>query len=415
MSFSQPVFSSIEFEGIQYENRVYNSNIHTVLLHKKNAPLSEPVVFLNDTEPLVLQFDDLERELKNYTYTFIHCNYDWKPSGLFPMEYIQGIQENQINGYEYSRNPLQKYVHYRLEFPNEDFTFTKSGNYLLVVYEDWDKSKLVLTRRFYVSEQKGLVSANIHASSNVDERFSHQEVDVQVHLKDFSLVNPYDNIHLTILQNQNPKNAVENLKPMFVNGNILNFDYSGPNIFEGGNEFRNFDITSLRVKSLNIDKIELTTDSNFVYLKPDKRRTFLSYLQREDINGKYVIRSIDNAWNSETDADYAKVHFMLPVQYPFMKGKLYIYGAISNWNFTDEYAMIYNPYIKTYEKWLYVKQGYYDYQYIYLPENSNTAEIGTIEGNHVETENEYRVLVYYTDPNLKYDRILCSEVFNSRN
>ena len=73
--FSQQIDSILK-------NNIYNSNIHTVLLHPVNNPLSYPIIHLGTEEKLQISFDDFNEELKDYYYTIIHCNSDWTPSDL---------------------------------------------------------------------------------------------------------------------------------------------------------------------------------------------------------------------------------------------------------------------------------------------------------------------------------------------
>ena len=67
----------------QTENQILDDQIYTVQLARAGAPLSFPVVDLQaGNNVLVLQFDHLGDELKDYKYTIEHCNIDWRPSDL---------------------------------------------------------------------------------------------------------------------------------------------------------------------------------------------------------------------------------------------------------------------------------------------------------------------------------------------
>jgi hypothetical protein len=121
--------------AMRYEDYVYRSYIKSIQLHDISFELSQPILNLDSQEQLLLSFDDLQADLKNYSYTVIHCNANWEPSDLMSAEYIDGFADNNINNFNYSLNTLQKYTHYDVVFPNSAMRITKSGNYLLKVYE----------------------------------------------------------------------------------------------------------------------------------------------------------------------------------------------------------------------------------------------------------------------------------------
>ena len=67
---------------------------------------------------------------------------------------------------------------------------------------------------------------------------------------------------------------------------------------------------------------------------------------------------------------------------------------------------------KLYELETLLKQGTYNYSYV-LVNDDGSIDTSTFEGDHEETENEYRFFVYYTDLNGNYDRLICTTTVNS--
>ena len=65
-----------------YKNETFNTQIKTLLCHKKETELSLSIINLNSEEQLLISFDDLEADIKDYYYTIIHCNADWTASDL---------------------------------------------------------------------------------------------------------------------------------------------------------------------------------------------------------------------------------------------------------------------------------------------------------------------------------------------
>ncbi len=140
----------------QNEARIYDIDILSVQLHLRGAPLTFPMVDLRAPNgTLVLEFDHLGPEIRDYLYSLEHCNADWTRSELDDNEYIDGFTEDRmVNSYN-SFNTLQQYVHHTLTLPNSNMRWTKSGNYLLKVYDNTDVKRLVLVRRFLVVESAG--------------------------------------------------------------------------------------------------------------------------------------------------------------------------------------------------------------------------------------------------------------------
>jgi hypothetical protein len=75
--------------------------------------------------------------------------------------------------------------------------------------------------------------------------------------------------------------------------------------------------------------------------------------------------------------------------------------------------MQYDTETKRYTKTLYLKQGYYEYNYAFLEDQKKEAEFVVVEGTHQETENDYSILVYYRQPGENYDRLIAVKNLNS--
>jgi len=60
-----------------------------------------------------------------------------------------------------------------------------------------------------------------------------------------------------------------------------------------------------------------------------------------------------------------------------------------------------------------LKNGYYNYEYVYVPQGSKKADAANLEGSHFETENEYQIFAYYHDLSSRYDRLVGFVTINS--
>jgi hypothetical protein len=67
--------------------------------------------------------------------------------------------------------------------------------------------------------------------------------------------------------------------------------------------------------------------------------------------------------------------------------------------------MVYNSYEKHYDAVFKLKQGFYNYKYVIVDPDGNLDE-GRISGNFWQTENNYKVLVYYRDLGARYDKLI---------
>lgn len=398
---------------LRYEDYVYKEKIKTVQLHKEGWPLAEPIIELNTNEKIKLSFDDFDNGIGDYSYTIIHCNSKWEDSELIPTDFINGFFENEILDYSHSFNTIQSYIHYNLIIPNEDLGIKISGNYILKVFEEGKPDVPILTKRFMVVESKVTVIPSVRKATLISDNNYKQEVDFVINHEGYSVMNPYGDLYVVIRQNGRWDNAISGLNPVFVRDNELIYDYDEDNVFNGGNEFRNFNFKSFRFQTEFIEKYEFDSLGNNVHLYRDKLRYFLRYTSHSDINGRFFIKN-DEGDNSEVDADYAYVHFTLPYEAPMINGSIYILGGLTNWGFGLGSRMKYNYKKFAYENVLYLKQGYYEYEYVYLEDGKKIGEAPLIEGSHYDTENEYSIFVYNTSPSQNYNSLIAVKKFSSR-
>lgn len=399
---------------LRYDDHTYVKNIKTVQLSSHAQVLAPPIIRLGMDDTLFFSFDDLDGDTKSYSYSIVHCTANWEPSNILMSEYLDGFAQNPIIDYHFSRGTLQLYTHYELMFPNSDVKILKSGNYLLKVFTDNDDEKIVLTRRFMVYESKASVNATVHGATTVSDTRFKQEVDFNINFNAGEISNPYAEIHPVIMQNYRWDNAITGLLPQFVKDQQLVYDYDDVNVFNGGNEFRWFDTHNLRLQSEHVESvIKDSTNTYQVQLLPDERRTYKSYVTSSDINGSYLVRTTEGSGSPE-DAEYCWVHFFLPWPLPQSDGNLYVFGAFCDWQCRPDCRMTYNYGKRGYEAAVYLKQGYYNYEYVFLKDNSKNVDDVLVEGMHQETENSYLILVYYRRQGALTDELIGIQQVNSR-
>jgi len=402
-------------DSFLYSNHIYNDKVKTVQLYKEGWNLSYPIMKLNSLEKLVLHFDLLADNPETYSYTFIHCDKDWKKSDIFPIDYLDGYQENQIENYQSSFNTTVSYTHYTLSFPNERVKFTLSGNYILLIYPVEKPGEPIITQRFIITEEAIKINITAHRPLMTKDNNTNQQIDFTIDYSGLNINDPYRNVYAFILQNGRWDNAKQNLKPEFFGINELKYNsLSDKNIFKGGNEYRYFDIKSIRYQSEYVKRIDYAAPNYNVYLAPSENREFKPYFYWQDFNGKYYI-AFQEGQKPDIDADYVNVFFTLPSKQALEGGKMYISGNLNNWALNKNNLMIYNSEKGEYECTMLLKQGWYNYEYIFQKNGSTDSIASAFEGSHYETENDYTVLVYYRNPRDRYDRVIGTATSNTLN
>jgi len=393
-------------------NKIFKPNIKTVLFHRDGWDMSLPVIKLNTDEKLKLSFDDLEADQKDFSFTIIHCDADWKPSELDQNEYINGYSEDYIVDYEFSLNSFISYTHYELIFPTENLQPILSGNYILKVFLN-DPDSLYFTRRFFIDEHKVEIEGKVKQASMIEDRNYKQEVDFSITSKSYRIPNPYQDLKVIIIQNGRWDNRISDLKPKMVVNDTYDFNYDRENVFQGGNEFRSFDIKSLKYNTDYIASIKSDPEGYQVFLRESQKRSFQIYKTEPDIDGQMKIKTED-ALTTETESEYVNVHFFLPYAAPMIDADIFIIGQLTDWQFSDMSKMNYNFKRKGYEKTLMLKQGYYNYQYILRYNNQTAGDEAFIEGSHSDAENGYTIFVYNRESGAGYDKLIGVKFLNSR-
>lgn len=400
-------------ENFYYEDAVYNENIKTVLMYRDGFELSEPIWFLGEEGSLIVKFDDLSGEVKNYYYTLVHCDADWNESFVLQSDYLEGFTDNPVDDYQRSFNTTFNYINYRIYLPNENVQFKFSGNYALVVYEDNDKEKKVFTRRFYVAEDIARIEGTVRRATLDAFQGENHEVDFTVFHENIEIRNPQEEVKVVVMQNNRWDNAIRNLKPLFIRDRQLIYDYNRENVFVAGNEFRYFDIRTNRLNGENVASTEFHRPYYHKTLMTDEVRAGKKYFSYKEMNGKYVVESQDQVNDYDVDCDYAFVHFTLPLESVLLGGSVNVFGALTNWNANKSNEMTWNFNTSAYELTLLLKQGYYNFQYVYVPQGAKAADHKNLEGSFWETENDYRIFVYYRDLSARYDRLIGFRHLNS--
>jgi len=402
--------------GQSNPDSIYQTSIHTVLIHPINKPLAIPVISLNEPTPLDISFDDFKTEYQDYYFSVELRNADWTAVEMSAFDYLQGFNQNKISKFSVSSIATQAYYHYQFNFPNAQVRPTQSGNYILKVFKNGNAEELVFTRRFFVTENQVAVAASVQEPFDAQISKTHQKMQLLLDVKKIPFFQT-DQIKATIIQNYRYNDALTLAAPNFIRGNLLEYNSEDQFIFPAGKEARWLDIQNLRLRSDRIADINSKEKTTIITVKPDLSRASTAYYTFNDLNGGFMISNTESL-QSENQNDYATVNFtyMPKDKISFMGQKLYLSGALTNNIINKEAEMIFDPVLGLYKKSLLLKQGYYSYNYILRDmQGANPLnDFSETEGNHWETENNYSIMVYYRPPGARHDHIIGFSTINSR-
>ena len=385
-------------------HEILDRQLHTLQGGVNADPLQPPTINVGGGNHLEIGFDEFSHEYHRYIYKVEHCNADWSPSTeIFESDYMNGFNGEPIEDYEKSFNTTVLYTHYSLRIPNENISLKLSGNYKLTVYNDeGDEPVPVLTACFSLVEPGVGIGATVSTNTDIDFNKSHQQVDFSVNYGLVKVIAPHRELKTVVMQNRRWDNCVVNPKPNIQAANKIEFTHNRQLIFPAGNEYHKFEILDVHVPTLNVDRMEWFDPYYHATLYPNQ--TARNYLYDEDQNGAFIIRNSDNE-DVATTCDYVFTHFTLKSpQLP--GGEVYLNGEWTYNRFIPEYRMTYNRETQAYEATALLKQGYYNYNYLFVPDGDTQGNSGRTDGNFYETENEYIILVYHRPNGGRYDKLV---------
>ena len=374
--------------------------IKTITFKSNTTQGQLPVLKLG--EPLVLEFDALNANEEDFYYVIEHFNFDWTPSVLAKAEYMRGLDNQRILEYYNSFNTYQVYSHYKLQIPNiQTRALLKSGNYMISIYDEYDE--LMFSRKFMIYEDLVNVGVNIKRSRDVKVIDEKQSVDLTISTNSINFNNPLETIKTVIIQNNNLNTSISDLKPQYTLGNELIYRYDTESAFWGGNEYLWFENKDVRTSNVGVQFIDLK-DIYQSYLYPNAPRAGRPYTYNPDLNGNFQVTALDRT-DVDTEADYTMVHFSL-IQEELTGKDIHIYGNFNAFAIEPLTKMEYNSEKGEYEVNFRLKQGFYNYKYVVVDSETGELDEGAISGDYWQTENNYKVLVYYRDLGSRYDKLI---------
>ena len=384
-------------------NVSFVDNIRTIQTHINGRWGEQPVILLGSGQYVDISFDDLQRSYVRYTYRITHCSANWESSELYDGDFMTGINGSTvIDTYEQSVNTEMLYNHYHFRLPNATHKLLVSGNYQVDIFDDEDDENPVASVCFSILEPKVGIDMKVSANTDIDSYQTHQQVDMTINYQTLSTTNPELELIPVVTQNRRWDSRVMELKPSYLRPSQLVYTHNRSLIFAAGNEYRRFEILSPYVPTMRVDKMKYETSLYHAYIFEDQPAK--NYKYDQDQNGRFLIRNSDNS-NNDVESDYFVTHFVLKTpQIP--DGDLYLFGDLTDNMLWDENRMEYNLLEHQYEISVLLKQGSYNYQYLFVRNGEAVGRTAPTEGDFHQTENEYCVYVYHRPFGGRYDKLV---------
>ncbi len=398
----------------QYKTEILNPNVKSLKVSRSGWPTSYPVISTQELQGgITINFDILESDVHQISYTITHCNAEWKPSDLSSNEYLNGFQDNYINDYDFSRSTNVDYVNYNLNLPNDDVQMRLSGNYSVVFFDE-DIEDTIAVACFSVFEPLTSIYGTVSGISGRGNSAKSQQLNFTIEHPNIKISQPLIESKVSVIKNGSRLHQVIENTPTYIHADRLIYEQHPKMTFSGGDEYRLFETSSLRYNGKGIQEVAYYSPYYHITLEPDEAKGMRQYEYDDDINGKFLIRRQESRIeDSNTEADYTIVHFSIPMEEPILYGKAYVGGEFVYDVIDERTQLTYNAEKKAYEHHLLLKQGYYNYRY-YLNSNfEKKLQSAPFEKDAYQTENDYQVFFYYREISERYDRLIGYEVINT--
>lgn len=385
----------IENQFTLFNQTLAAQNIHSLQLYR-GSPGAAPILELGTSQTLTLKFDEVASGSSSYMIEITHHNADWSQSNLIQNFYLQGFFQDYFGEGEVSRYQNPSYYSYTYTFPNRNMRITRSGNFMVHVYNQSTNQK-VFSLPFLVHENTGTLETDFEELYNLDTRYlRHHQLFARYRYEDTSVM-PQIDLSVYFVQNQFWSQARKAGEQDYSEAGIARLYLSRDQAFVGTFESLSLDMTSLDQYSMqiveiapgmNIPRVTLNRDVVNLRLNPTVRRT-----------------STLNSPLQRRDARYGLVRFQLEIpELERTSWAVYLVGGFNNWSVNPAHRLYRSSDTGYYTTEAVVKEGVYAYKYVTV-ENNRVNEL-RFDASFASTRQEYHTLIYRRDQAMQYDRLV---------
>lgn len=372
------------------------NDIQSIQLHPKGDPGGPPIIELDSQQKLLLSFDYLSPQSRQFRVEVSHRTQDWEQSTIAPTTYLDSFSKTYIQNSQASYSQRPSYQHVEFEFPGRELNPIKSGNYLLEIYS-YNSGELLFSMPFFITENEGSIETRIetlHAQRDdgrpLDQLYSTYRYPNFVEYPQFDL-------SMSFAQNQfwgqmRSAGSLDSITPNQLNGRLTR-----QQAYIGNYEFKTLDLRSFDPDGERI-----------IEYRPEN--TPPAVILRRDIQNLDTDPSPFSATNfgvpfDDQSSDYARVRFSLDADTSVsLSSEIYIVGHFNNWMINDLNKMTYNQEEQLWQGHALIKQGKYAYKYVLVHDN-RINDLGLDQG-YLSPAQEYFTFIYFKDPDQNFDRLL---------
>ncbi|GMQ82094.1 MAG: DUF5103 domain-containing protein [Rhodothermia bacterium] len=376
-----------------------DKDARTIQVYRTGDETSTPLIRLGSGETITVSFDMLTSNSRPLTAYFYHADRDWRRD-LTPAEYLTTFQREDLLDYSISRVTNIAYTHYTYRFPTQGIDFRVSGNYILRITEQGMEDEVVFERPFFVSEQA--MALNIRLDNVLIAGRGYTSVQPTVQFTPPSThANAFD-YGVCFVRNDRYQKARCSARTALAVLPDIAFYLEPEDSFELTPASYFLDLSEIRVGG-RIESTDLSIQPPVVAVAPDYAR-FPGTGLAPFLNGQTVVdRVVRNVVDPQVSAEYARVFFrFVPLGEVRASGRVVLTGSFNNWTFDEENIMDWKEKEGWYEGSVLLKQGHYEYNYLF--DDPRLREAAT--GAPPQFRNLYTTLVYLADVQLQSDRLL---------
>lgn len=376
---------------------ITDDQIKSIQLYKNNTPDSPPFIELNSNDKLQLRFDYLDFSSKQFVVTFSHHNIDWSVSSLAPGEITDGLRRIYLDSGRPNDGKRPLYRNYSAVFPNDQFSFLKSGNYMIRV-EDADTGFLVMALPFFIYENEGNIKSSVEflPSPRRDLRSLHRPVNNYT-IPGF-VEQPLFNLSFRITQNRFWSRSKIPSETDFSAPESVTFEMEPANAFTADYYFYTLSTKNISLENSRVLDFFPEDVPPRVVLRDDVVNT-------AHFTNQNTPFSLFGLPETDIDAGYMELVFSLAAEnIPGDDPQIYLVGDFTGWAIQSENRLIYNAETERWQTTATVKEGTYKYKYVLM--DSKGVNDLFYDPLFERTKQEYQVFVYVQDKNQFYDRLL---------
>lgn len=352
---------------------------------------------------LIIDFDVKAKYPPDFNILFKFCDRNWIPTDNI---FLQNQGQNTAYNLEFFSLPSSvedASYHYSNKFPDKlgYISFPFSGKWKFFIVDSQDYSKVYGEGKFFVVKSAQPINVNIKKETLDDEVYYPPQLGlVDWVITDLNLRSeffPFFVDEVEIVQNH----LLNYSKVVTRNSTDRNrvFEWDGGSKLKfiaknirPGNEYRQVNLNDINVFNSKNVKAQF---NGLEY-----SRFFIQ--GKKDLNGGLSFRAPKDIYST-----YMNVLFQIKPPEEIL-GDIHLLGAFNDWTISESSKMNFNG--DYFDKTILLKRGVYDYTFVVvkgdydIPENIDWY---SLEGNFMETSNEYNVFLWYRDQEYGgYDRII---------